>query len=107
LIYTLRVINLQISFDDNDSGLNKVLAIEGIYQTQNDIVAELIIKSEIYNETYRKSLEKSFQKLYGNGKMNINFNRIIIGNYVESNEIHKRPMSKFMQDIARQLDIID
>jgi hypothetical protein len=32
--------------------------------------------------------------------------RLLIGNYMDETDIHKRPMSKFMQDIAQQLGII-
>jgi len=32
-------------------------------------------------------------------------NRLIVGNYVEPENIHKRPMAKFMQDLANQLEL--
>ena len=74
------------------------------YNTQKDLAAELIIKSKIYNDSYKKMLMNTFNKLYGKNPMM--FKRIIVGNYTERNEIHKRPMSKFTQDIARQLKLI-
>jgi hypothetical protein len=98
---------LKIFFEDKKSGLNEFLAINGIYETQKDIAAEIIIKSEIYNDTYKESLHQSFKKIYGSKNSILNFNRIILGNYTESNEIHNRPFSKFTQDIARQLKLID
>lgn len=97
---------LKINFSDNDSGLDRLFAIQKIYETQKDLAAEIIIKSEIYNDTYKKTLKKSFSKLYGRGSASINFNRIILGNYTEPKDIHKRPMSKFTQDIAKQLGLI-
>lgn len=77
--------------------------IEGIYNTQKDIAEELIIKAQIYNEEYKKKLIVSFPKLFSHNNL---ANRVLIGNYTEANEIHKRPMAKFTQDIARQLKLI-
>ena len=32
--------------------------------------------------------------------------RLLVGNYTRSKDIHKRPMTKFTQDIAKQLKLI-
>lgn len=77
--------------------------IEGIYKTQLDLIEELIIKSQVYNENYLKSLKNSF------GKLNLNpelFKRMLVGNYTEDKDIHKRPMSKLVMDIAKELELI-
>lgn len=95
---------LEIKFDDYGSGFNDVFAVEGIYNTQKDVAAELILKSIIYNKSYKENLKASFDKLYN--QTNINFNRFIVGNYTDPKDIHKRPMSKFTQDIARQIKLI-
>lgn len=98
---------LNIHFNDNGHKLNETFAINGIYETQKDIAVELIIKSEIYNKSYKESLKNTFTKLYGkNGVKNLDFNRFILGNYTNSNDIHKRPLAKFTQDIAKQLKLI-
>lgn len=34
--------------------------IEGIYETQKDLVEELIVKARVYNAAYRKGLVNSF-----------------------------------------------
>ncbi|WP_444647554.1 hypothetical protein ACSLMO_07785 [Flavobacterium columnare] len=83
---------------------NNVFHIEGIYKTQNDLVEELLIKSQIYNESYIKSLKIGFKKLNLNPEI---FRRIIVGNYTQDIDIHKRPMSKITMDIARELGLID
>lgn len=98
--------SLKISFNDKGSKLNDLFAVKEIYETQKDLAAEIIVKSEIYNESYKTVLQNSFSKLYGKGKQSINFNRIILGNYTEPKDIHKRPMSKFTQDIAKQLKLL-
>jgi hypothetical protein len=82
---------------------NKTFDIQGVYDTQKDLVEELIIKAEIYTPSYRKALEDSFPKILSNKNLTY---RIIIGNYSDVNEIHKRPMAKFTQDIAKQLGLI-
>jgi len=98
---------LKIFFNDNNSKLNEIFAVEGIYETQQDLAAEMILKAEIYNESYKDALRDSFDKLYGKkGKHVINFNRIILGNYTDAQDIHKRPLAKFTQDIAKQLKLI-
>lgn len=96
---------LKIKFiDKNNIGFNKNFDIEGIYSTQKDLAEELVLKSIIYNENYLESLKKSFKKLYPNKIPMVE--RLLVGNYTSVKDIHKRPMSKFTQDIARQLKII-
>lgn len=96
---------LIVKFDDPlNKGFNKNFDIEGIYSTQKDLAEELVLKSIIYNESYLKSLRNSFKKLYPN-KIPM-AERLLVGNYTRTKDIHKRPMSKFTQDIARQLKII-
>jgi hypothetical protein len=77
---------------------------EGIYNTQKDLAAEIILKSLIYNKSYQNTLKRSFEKLYGDRPLL--FNRLILGNYSEVTDIHKRPMAKFTQDIGKQLKLI-
>lgn len=77
--------------------------IEGIYRTQMDIVEELLHKSRVYTNTYNKTLVDSFIALFPDKGL---MKRIVIGNYDKADEIHKRPMAKFTQDIAKQLGLI-
>lgn len=100
-----------INFGVNDNGDESVcnsfkntFDIEGIYNTQKDLAEELIIKSQMYNESYITTLQSSFDGLKLNPTL---FKRTIVGNYTEDKDIHKRPMSKFTMDIARQLGLID
>lgn len=98
---------LEVLFNDQGSGLNEHMNVQDIYATQKDLAEEIIVKAEIYNISYGNSLKKSFTKLYGSGGLkNLDFNRFIVGNYTDPKDIHKRPMSKFTQDIARQLKLI-
>lgn len=83
--------------------LQDTFDIEGIYETQKDVVEELIIKAQIYNSSYKDTLIKSFPDLFTSASL---ANRVIIGNYCEPQEIHMRPMAKFVQDIAREIGLI-
>lgn len=96
---------LRIKFDDPSKiGFNESFDVEGIYSTQKDLAEELVLKSIIYNKNYLNSLRNSFGKLYPN-KIPM-AERLLVGNYTRVKDIHKRPMSKFTQDIARQLKLI-
>lgn len=82
---------------------DKMFCIQGIYETQKDIIEELIHKKEVYTELYKKDLVDQYEKLFPDKSL---INRLLIGNYDKPEEIHKRPMSKFMQDIWEDLNKI-
>lgn len=98
---------LVIIFNCLDSDLmtdhENLFHITELYNQHKDIIEEIIWKSKIYNKSYKDSLSDSFSKLF---PQTSNFNRFILGNYDSPSEIHKRPMSKLIQDIARQLGLI-
>lgn len=107
LKYRINGINseLKIVFTEpHNANFNNTFAINGIYDTQKDIAEELVLKSMIYNKAYTDSLKNGLTKLYK--KKAPMLERLIIGNYTDERDIHKRPMSKFVQDIARQLKLI-
>ena len=57
----------------------------------------------IYDASFKKDLLTNFKTLF---KDEATLNRMIVGNYIEDTNIHRRPLSKFMQDIAQQLGLI-
>lgn len=95
-------ISQQTNSKSNIFSIKEILDIEGIYNTQKDIVEELIHKAKIYNDSYKSSLIKQFPSLYSNSL----YGRLLIGTYSDSKDIHKRPLAKFIQDIARDLELI-
>ncbi|UKT65454.1 hypothetical protein [Pedobacter mucosus] len=105
---------LKITFNDPDktnpsklgkNSLNDTFDIKGIYATQIDIVEEIIQKRRIYNASYKKILVESFPELFNHSTLS---ERTLLGNYHLSEDIHKRPMAKFMQDIDKHIkSIID
>jgi hypothetical protein len=82
----------------------EVFHIEGIYETQLDVIEDLIIKSQMYNTSYLQLLKNNFDKLGLNPEL---FKRSLIGGHVKDEDIHKRPMNKFIMDIAKDLGLID
>jgi len=80
-----------------------VFHIEGLYETQKDVIEELFVKAQMYNRSYLKILKSNFQELSLNPEL---FKRALIGNYIEEKDLHKRPMSKLMMDVAKDLDLI-
>lgn len=83
--------------------LTDTFDIVGIYETQKDVIEELIIKSQIYNDAYKQSLISKFPKLFNRSDLS---DRVILGTYVDAEDIHKRPLAKFIQDIAKSLQKI-
>ena len=86
-----------------DELFEKQFNINAIYKTQSDITEELITKSLIYSASYRRKLIENFSINKINDSL---INRFILGNYSEPNEVHKRPMAKFMQDIGRDIGLV-
>lgn len=82
---------------------NRYFKVDKIYEEQMDLVEELLQKSMIYNKASRESLVSSFNSIFSD---ETTIRRLIIGNYTNEEDIHKRPMAKFTQDIARQLGLI-
>jgi 5-methylcytosine-specific restriction endonuclease McrA len=98
LVILFNCLDLELKTDHEN-----LFNISEIYSQHKDIVEEIIWKSKIYNKSYKDSLSDSFSKLFPKTS---NFNRFILGNYDNPREIHKRPLSKLIQDIARQLGVI-
>lgn len=81
----------------------KLFKLEKLYQKHEDHVLELLVKSKLdYTEKYREYL-KSYQGL---NFSNSEIDRMIIGNYTNVDELHKRPLSKLYRDIALELGLI-
>lgn len=98
---------LRISFKAKDKQLGEnmdsLFHITTQYQAHKDIVEELIWKQKIYNHIILDIYRDSFESL---GFRKSDFNRFILSNYDMEEDILKRPLSKMMQDIAKQLGIL-
>lgn len=82
---------------------NERFHIDSLCKEHRDVIEELLWKYKIYNQSYISMLEQQFSLLFPN---DVNFNRFLLGNYDRPEDIHKRPLAKLIQDIARQLDMI-
>lgn len=89
---------LNFTIEGNEDFISK-FHLREIYATQKDIAEELAFRSLSYNPVYKEVLN-SF------GISDEEIKRYIVGNYINDDEIFKRPLSKFMADIARDLKII-
>ncbi|WP_152561032.1 hypothetical protein [Flavobacterium sp. ASV13] len=101
---------LMVYFDDPDKplqnregkgSLEDTFHISSIYNAQKDLAEEIIIRTQIYNQTYRKDLEESFRTLFPGSGFSIE--RFFLGTYPDSKDIHRRPLSKFTQDISKEV----
>jgi hypothetical protein len=108
-LITREIAHLKIEFIEpkllgkDTKSLQDLFDIKGIYNTQLDLAEELIIKARIYNKPYKNFLATSFPKLFNKSNLS---NRVLIGNYTNPEDVHRRPMAKFTQDIAKQLKLI-
>ncbi|WP_420575248.1 HNH endonuclease [Ekhidna sp.] len=101
--------DIKIEFLDHNTAVNHIsndhdslFAIKAIYETQRDVAEELIDKKIAYSNSKKKELLTKFKALFPNEDI---LNRLIIGNYTREDEIHKRPLAKFTQDIAQDLKL--
>lgn len=77
--------------------------VEKLYGNMKDTVEEVIWKYRVYNKAGRQALVDSFQQLLPHKS---DWNRFVLGNYDREEDIHKRPLAKLVQDVAKQLGII-
>lgn len=73
------------------------------YQRHEDIVEDLLYKAIVYNSSFKKDMMKIKGLFKNNDRI---YNRYLIGNYSMKEEILKRPLAKFTQDVAKQLELI-
>ncbi|MBA7587123.1 hypothetical protein ES708_29140 [subsurface metagenome] len=87
---------------------NEVFNLEEIYGRHKDIVREIYIKSYAYNKCNKEQMLK-WKKNDGTPifRNMAELELIILSNYSLKEDINKRPLSKFTQDIARSSGLID
>ena len=108
--YTINILNpisdpssIKIKFVDKIDGHLNVFKLDKLYNKHKDHVLELIVKSKLkYTKKYREYLH-NYKNLTFTDK---EIDRMILGNYSTTNEIHKRPLAKLYQDIGKELGLI-
>lgn len=78
------------------------LGLEKIYAEHLDTAEEILWRKKIYDGEYKMYIIEALSEL---GITNEDINRFILGSYASANDIHKRPLSKLIQDIYNSIDI--
>ena len=83
----------------------RILGIEELYQSHMDVVNELIWKKEVYSDSYRDGLSKILNQT-DLELSEAELNRFITGYYTDKGDYGKRPLSKMVADIGREIGLI-
>ncbi len=83
---------------------SEVFEIKERYKQHKDLLLELIKKNAIYNESYLDELMAQYEGTLFKNKEDLQ--RLITCGYVSEEEIGKRPLSKLIKDISKELDLI-
>lgn len=102
---------LQIEFKEEDNApqdlkdlrelYNEKFRIEALYQEHRDVVEEVLWKKYTYSQAYLDSLKVAFAKLPNADISDVS--RLVMGNYLEANDVYKRPLAQLVQDVAKQV----
>lgn len=95
--------SFELEMDKKIEGNVRVFHLDGYYQLHKDHAAELILKSEL---EYSKSFRESLSNIVGLTFDKSEIDRMIVGNYTDEKDLHKRPLSKMYRDIAIDLGLI-
>ena len=96
-----------LEFKSEDSKINEqieIFKLDDLYQNHKDIILELIQKEAIYNESYLDELLTQYEGTLFKNKEDLQ--RLIGGGYISDEEIGKRPLSKLIKDISKELGLI-
>jgi len=92
--------NISVQFKNKDTKSEEYFKLETLYRGHQDIVLELLIKRTIYTKSYIKELKQNFRftddEIY----------RFLLCNYTKDEDLHKRPLSKLIKDISKELELI-
>lgn len=79
-----------------------ILGLDELYKIHNDVVRELIEKKMLYVDEYVYQMGK----LLGNDNNLDEINRLITGGYNQEKMYGKRPLSKLITDISKEIGLI-
>ena len=91
--------SLEIEIENMPDNNKKTFQLERLYQEHTDIVIELILKHLHYPQSYIEELSS-----FGYNKEEIY--RFIFSNYLNEENLSKRPLSKLTKDIAEELNLL-
>lgn len=103
-------LEIEFIYDDEDSAFKeemnknlKEMKIRKAYENHVDYVQEIIKKAQIYNKDNRSSLLLDFPELFESDDELV---RVIFGNYINEQDLLKRPLSKLTRDLLEELHIL-
>jgi hypothetical protein len=96
---------LELKFDDKRAENSaEVFKIQERYKQHKDLILELIQKQEMYPESYIDELLTNYEgTLFKNRE---DLLRLVTCGYITDEEIGKRPLSKLIKDISKELDLL-
>ncbi len=98
---------LKVKFPDNLSPRIqkhiKAFHLDKLYAQHTDYALELIQKKYAYSESYIDGLFKQYEGTLFRNREDIL--RLVTSNFIEEENLSKRPLSKLTKDIVRQLDL--
>lgn len=100
----------EIIFDtSNNSQLEnniKVFHLEKLYETHRDYPAEIYFKRILKNNNIYMGITKNILKAKGITLSKEDINRIQLGVYTKEDDLHRRPLSKLISDLADQFGLL-
>ncbi len=91
--------SIEIEIENMPDSNKKIFQLERLYQEHTDIVVELILRHLNYPQSYIEELSS-----FGYNKEEIY--RFIFSNYLNEENLSKRPLSKLTKDIAEELNLL-
>lgn len=79
---------------------------EDLYKTYNDELEELVWKYKSFNQAFNDQLVNRFVRLFPRHATRNDIIRFLYGFYSNKKDVHKRPLTKVKQDVAKQLGMI-
>ena len=106
-ILTHDVNQLKIDFDPADetdviTPLKDKIHIDDLYQQFKDTAEDVVWKRMAYDRGYKEALCKARLDFISSQDVK----RFILGMYDGPEDVHKRPLTKLIQDVAKQLGVI-
>jgi hypothetical protein len=81
----------------------EVFKIKEMYNFHKDVIFEVIQKSIIYNDEMVKDIYNRHRNLFNTEDEVL---KMIVGNYLSESDLSKRPLSKCMKDISKELGLL-
>lgn len=79
------------------------LGLEELYKLHKDYVQEILKKKVMYSQDKVDELYENFKDLFADKD---DVKRLIFGNYINDQDVHKRPLSKLTTDICKELNLL-